>query len=63
MTPGDAGNGSVRNRAFRAERNRPTLLLHRFFSSVDPSHSDFCLVSYFKEERRKRLESYSFTFM
>jgi len=31
VTLGDAGNGSVRKRALRAERNRPTLLLHRFF--------------------------------
>jgi hypothetical protein len=41
VTPGDVGNGSVRNRPFRAERNRPTLLLHRIFSSVDPSLSVF----------------------
>jgi hypothetical protein len=51
VTPGDVGNGSVRNRPFRAERNRPTLLLHRFFSSVDPSLSDFLPGLVFSERK------------
>jgi hypothetical protein len=47
------------------ERNAVSLLYYciDFFSSVDPSLSDFCFASSFKEKRKKRLESYSFTFM
>jgi hypothetical protein len=59
VTPGVAGNGAMRTGAFRAECRRPTVLLYRFFTSVDPSLLDFCPTSSVKEERRKHLESYS----